>query len=78
MDGRNAARALAGRFHSIRESDLARLQKKLRDLTEDERTCVEAITEHVTEAIADIPQRALHAGASQEAVDVLVRLFNLT
>ena len=78
MDGRNAAEALVGRFHAIRESELARLEKKLRNLTEDDRKSVEAITAHVTEAIVQIPQRALHAGAPQQVVDVLVRLFNLS
>ena len=78
VNGRTAAEALAGRFRAIRESELARLDKKLRDLTEDDRQLVEAIAAQVTEAIARVPQRALCVGVSQQAVDVLIRVFELT
>jgi glutamyl-tRNA reductase len=78
MNGRHAGKALVSRFRAIRESELTRLEKKLRGLTDEDRKSVEAITAHVVEAIAQVPQHALHLGASQEAVDALVHLFNLT
>jgi glutamyl-tRNA reductase len=78
MNGPTTAEALAGRFRAIRESELARLKKKLRDLTEDDRKSVEAIAAQVTDAIAQVPQRALQVGVSQQAVDVLIRVFELT
>ena len=78
MNGPTAAEALAGRFRAIRESELARLDKKLRDLTEDDRESIKAIAAQVTEAIAQVAHRALHAGVSQQAVDVLIRVFELT
>jgi hypothetical protein len=78
MNGPTAAEALAGRFRAIRESEIARLQRKLHDLTEADRTSVEAIAAQVTDAIAQVPQRALQAGVSQQAVDVLIRVFELT
>ena len=78
MNGPTAANALVSRFRAIRESELARLEKKLRDLSEDDRRSVEAIAAQVTDAIAQVPQRALHVGVPQQAVDALIRVFELT
>jgi hypothetical protein len=77
MSGSTVSAALHNRFESIRRAELDRLSKKLRGLTHDERQSVDAITAHVTRAIAGIAERGLSRHGSQPAVDALVRLFGL-
>jgi len=77
MSGPTVSRALTARFDSIRQNELARLDKKLRGLTAEDRRSVEAITAEVIHAIARVPERAIDADASQDALEALVRLFAL-
>jgi glutamyl-tRNA reductase len=77
MSGPIVSRALRERFEAIRRAEIERLTRKLRGLTDDERRSVDAITADVIHAIVSVPERALAAGASQSAAEVLVRLFAL-
>lgn len=77
MSGGTVSRALRERFESIRQSEVERLEKKLRGLSDDERRVVEAITADVVQAIAGVPARALAVEQSQPALQALVRLFAL-
>ena len=77
MSGSTVSRALRKRFDSIRQAEIARLDKKLRGLTDDERRSVEAITAEIVEAIACVPERALAAESPQPALAALVHLFAL-
>ena len=77
MSGRTATEVLRNRFDTIRESELARLSKKLNQLAPDHRQTVEAIAADVINAFARIPERALLEDESQDDVDALARLFSL-
>lgn len=77
MSGRGVSRALHDRFETIRRSEIERLAKKLRGLTEEERRLVDAVTADIIHAIARVPEHALIGEAPQPAVDVVVRLFGL-
>ena len=77
MSGSTVSRALRKRFDTIRRTEIARLDKKLRGLTDDERRSVEAITADVIEAIACVPERSLSADSPQPALAALVHLFAL-
>ena len=77
MSGRTASDLLRQRFDAIRESELARLSKKLNGLAPDERLHVEAIAADVVRAIALVPEPILAADASQAQIDALARLFAL-
>ena len=78
MSGAMVSRALRARFETIRQSELARLDKKLRGLTDDERRSVEAITAEVILAIACVPERAIDASTPPSALAALVELFGLS
>jgi glutamyl-tRNA reductase len=72
------SRALRARFESIRQSELVRLEKKLRGLTDEERRSVDAITAEVVHAIAGIPERTIVDGAAPPAaLNALIELFAL-
>jgi glutamyl-tRNA reductase len=71
------SRALHARFESIRESELARLEKKLRGLTADDRRAVEAITAEVIHAIVRVPQQAIEHDTPPHALEALIELFGL-
>ena len=77
MSGRTVSHALQSRFDAIRQSEIERLEKKLRGLTEDERRSVEAITADVIHAIACIPSRALHDDVPIPTLEAVVHLFAL-
>ena len=77
MSGPTVSIALRNRFEAIRRAELARLSKKLRGLTEDERQSVDAITAHITQAIVGLAERGLSSDASNPAAEALVRLFGL-
>ncbi len=77
MSGRGVSEALRDRFETIRQSEVERLEKKLRRLSDDDRRVVEAITAEVVQAIAGAPARALADEASRPALDAVVRLFAL-
>jgi glutamyl-tRNA reductase len=77
MSGLTVSVALHQRFESIRQTELERLNKKLRGLTDDQRQSVDAITAHITRAIAGVAERELSADPSQPALEALVRLFRL-
>lgn len=77
MSGPTATDRLRTRFEAIRESELARLSKKLNGLDPDQRLYVEAIAADVVRAIALVPERALLAGACQDDIDALAHLFAL-
>lgn len=70
-------RALRARFETIRQSELVRLDKKLRGLTDDERRSVEAITAEVIHAIACVPERAIDDDTPPRALEALIELFGL-
>jgi glutamyl-tRNA reductase len=78
MSGSAVAEALRTRFETIRQTELQRLAKKLRTLTPEERSGVEAITADVVRAIAGLPARALAEHAPARDVDALTRLFDLS
>jgi glutamyl-tRNA reductase len=69
--------ALRDRFEAIRQTELERLNKKLRGFSDEDRQSLESITADIIRAIATIPEQALAAGAAQPSVDALVRLFAL-
>jgi len=71
------SRALSARFENIRQSELVRLEKKLRRLSADDRRSVDAITAEVIHAIARVPERNIDADTSPRALEALVRLFAL-
>jgi len=71
------SRALRARFETIRQSELVRLDKKLRGLTDDERRSVEAITVDVIHAIACVPERAIDDATPPRVLEALVELFGL-
>lgn len=77
MSGGMVSQALRERFESIRQSELERLEKKLRGLSDDDRRTVEAITAEVVRAIAGVPAQALAAEDSRPALQAVVRLFAL-
>jgi glutamyl-tRNA reductase len=78
MSGPTVSAALRDRFETIRRAELARLRKKLRGLTEDERQSVDAITADITRAIVGFAERGLSSTeASKPAAEALVRLFGL-
>lgn len=71
------SRALRARFETIRQAELARLDKKLRGLTEGDRQSVEAITAEVIHAITCVPERAIDDDTPPHALEALIRLFEL-
>lgn len=77
MSGPTVSVALRYRFDAIRRAEVERLDKKLRGLSDDDRRSVEAITADIIHAIACVPERALHEGAPEPALDAVVRLFAL-
>jgi glutamyl-tRNA reductase len=77
MSGSSVSQALRERFDAIRRAEIERLTRKLRDLTDDERRSVDAITADIIHAIARVPERALAKDACQPAAEALVRLFAL-
>ena len=77
MSGPTVSRALRARFETIRQSELVRLDKKLRGLTDDERRSVEAITAEVIHAIACVPERTIDDDTPPRALEALVALFGL-
>ncbi len=77
MSGGIVSQALRDRFESIRQSEVERLEKKLRGLSDDDRRLVEAITADVVRAIAGVPARALADEAHAPALEAVVRLFAL-
>jgi len=72
------SRALRARFETIRQTELVRLDKKLRGLTDDERRSVEAITAEVILAIACVPERTIDDTTPPSALDALGELFGLS
>ena len=77
MSGGNVSRALQDRFEAIRQSEVERLDKKLRGLSDDHRRLVEAITADVVQAIAGVPAAALSEEVPEPALQAVVRLFAL-
>ena len=77
MSGRMVSRALRARFEMIRRSELARLDKKLRGLTEGDRQSVEAITAEVIHAITRVPEHAIDDNTPPHALEALIHLFEL-
>jgi glutamyl-tRNA reductase len=77
MSGPTVSVALRHRFEAIRRAELERLDKKLRGLSEDDRRSIEVITADVIRAIACVPERALHEGAPEPALQAVVTLFAL-
>ena len=77
MSGGVVSQALRDRFESVRQSEVERLDKKLRGLSDDDRRVVEAITEEVVQAIAGVPARVLAQEVPEPALEAVVRLFGL-
>ena len=77
MSGPMVRCALQARFETIRQSELVRLDKKLRGLNDEERRSVEAITAEVIHAIASIPERTINRDTPPRALDALIELFAL-
>jgi glutamyl-tRNA reductase len=77
MSGPTISVALRHRFEAIRRAELERLDKKLRGLSEDDRRSIEVITADVIRAIACVPERALHEGTPEPALQAVVALFDL-
>ena len=77
MSGYGVSRALHDRFESIRRTEVERLRKKLRGLSDDERRLVDTITADVIHAIARVPERALAGEAPQPTIDAVFHLFGL-
>ena len=77
MSGTTVSQALRDRFESIRQTEIGRLNKKLRGLSDVDRLSLEAITTEIVLAIASVPERALTDDAPQPALEALIRLFAL-
>jgi len=77
MSGTGVSRALRDRFEVIRRSEIERLQKKMRSLTDDERRLIDAVTADVVHAIARVPERTVKGDAPQTAIDAVFKLFQL-
>ena len=77
MSGPTISVALRHRFEAIRRAELERLDKKLRGLSDEDRRSIEVITADVIRAIACVPERALHQGPPEPALDAVVKLFAL-
>jgi glutamyl-tRNA reductase len=77
MSGPTVSQALRDRFESIRQTEIGRLDKKLRGLSDVDRRSLEAITTHIVRAIVSIPERALAEDAPRPALEALVQLFAL-
>jgi glutamyl-tRNA reductase len=77
MSGTTVSQALRDRFESIRQTEIGRLNKKLRGLSDVDRLSLEAITTEIVLAIANVPDQALTDDAPQPALEALVRLFAL-
>jgi glutamyl-tRNA reductase len=77
MSGPTVSVALRHRFDAIRRAEIERLDKKLRGLSDDDRRSIEIITADVIRAIACVPERALHEGTTEPALDAVVKLFAL-
>lgn len=77
MGGPAVSVALRDRFDAIRRSEVERLEKKLRGLSDADRRSVEAITADIIHAIARVPERALHNNAPEPQLEAVVRLFEL-
>jgi glutamyl-tRNA reductase len=78
MSGTAVGRALRNRFESIRQTEIERLDKKLRGLSDAERRSAEAIIGQVVQAIARVPEQALSENTPAPALQALVHLFDLT
>lgn len=77
MSGSTVSQALRDRFESIRQTEIERLNKKLRGLSDVDRRSLEAITCEIVLAIASVPERALTDEAPHTALEALVHLFAL-
>ena len=77
MSGSTVSQALRDRFESIRQTEIERLNKKLRGLSDVDRRSLEAITSEIVLAIASVPEQALTDDAPRTALEALVRLFAL-
>jgi glutamyl-tRNA reductase len=77
MSGPIVGQALRDRFESIRQMEIARLDKKLRGFSDVDRRSLEAITSEIVRAIVSGPERALAADAEAPTLEALVRLFAL-
>jgi hypothetical protein len=77
MSGMTVSQALRDRFESIRQTEIGRLDKKLRGLSDVDRLSLEAITTEIVLAIASVPERALTDDVPQPALEALIRLFAL-
>lgn len=77
MSGGVVSQALRDRFESIRQSEVERLEKKLRGLSDDDRRVVESVTAEVVRAIAGIPARVLAEEIPAPSLEAVVRLFAL-
>lgn len=76
MSGTTVSRALHHRFDEIRRSELVRLERKLRRLSDVERQSVEAVVTDVIAALAR-PATQLADEAHTRTLDAIVRLFEL-
>lgn len=77
MSGQALSKALRHRFETIRQSELERLGKKLRGLSAEDRSHLDAITASVIQAIAGVPERALAGDVGQDHLDRVAQLFAL-
>jgi glutamyl-tRNA reductase len=77
MSGTTVGRALRNRFDAIRQTEIERLNKKLRGLSDAERRSAEAIIHQVVHAIASVPEQALSEDTPAPALQALVDLFDL-
>jgi glutamyl-tRNA reductase len=78
MSGTAIGRALRERFESVRRTELNRLERKLRGLSDHERASAEAIIADVVDAIARTPARALaDTSHHPRTLQAIVRLFGL-
>ncbi len=77
MSGPTVRQALQKRFDVIRETEFARLKRKLGRLSDEELRHVEAITADIINAIARVPARALSDDVPAPALEAVVQLFNL-
>lgn len=77
MSGSSVSRALRDRFEAVRRAECERLKRKLNGLSAADRRSAEAIIADVVGALAMAPAQALVNGSPPQAVEAIVRLFDL-
>lgn len=78
MSGNGVGRALRRRFDVICRSELGRLDKKFRSLSDADRQCIESVVTEIVATLAGLPESTLAQDPPVESLHAVVRLFDLS